>query len=247
MDARLWQDPFEAVKNDRQRSKAGNHDPKDRAHLLEDLQEQLSSISIDSQKPLYIIPVILPGGPYPENAEMRLRVRDAILSGVSVAQYIPEDTEHIGYIDIPWIREISDLKSAKEIENEQYFQDLTKNPSPPSLKRDVTHISIPYEWCKPIDEDIPANNPPKLAMPSRPPGRILLLWISDSDFSDNLPLRIRDLLSRLTAKMPPHAYVVKLIGPASSDSLRALVDDETATGYPNRSRYPDPLALGDGA
>ena len=239
VDARLWQDPFEAVKNSHALLKGHSRDSEDRAHLLDDLQDQLkdqlkdqlTTAKFDPAKPLYIIPVLLPGGPYPENAEWRLRMRHAVLSGISVAQYIPVDPEHIGYIEIPWVREITDRTLSSGIENDKhtsrlvtYIRDLVSDSPPPPLDRNITRITIPYEWCIPVrSTGAPGKEPPEYPAQKRLAGRILVLWLSDSDFSDNLPLRIRDLLSRLTKPLDGKSYVIKLIGPANSDSLRALV------------------------
>ena len=43
---------------------------------------------------------MVPGAPYAEDTEIRMRMRYAVLSGLSRVGFIPEDPEHIEFIQI---------------------------------------------------------------------------------------------------------------------------------------------------
>ncbi|MGR8929205.1 MAG: hypothetical protein ACU836_01105 [Gammaproteobacteria bacterium] len=111
VDARLWQDPFAVTE---QHKSDGEQDVPEMSCRDREENPTLShhntsafACSIKSHasnnsdaKPL-IISVMVPGGPYAENAEQRMRIRYAILSGLAVNDYAPEDSEHIGYFNTP--------------------------------------------------------------------------------------------------------------------------------------------------
>lgn len=106
VNARLWQDPFAA---------ADQHDPdkettpfpkncdelgdNNSSKLHHDIYALACSINIHAlpDDSAVIIGVMVHGGPYAESAEQRRRIRYAVLSGLAVSGYAPEDSEHIGY------------------------------------------------------------------------------------------------------------------------------------------------------
>ncbi|MGH7059749.1 MAG: hypothetical protein ACREFH_05120 [Stellaceae bacterium] len=88
IDARLWQDPFDAVA--RNVEAAGNRSPPPGNGSLTDKAE----IAEDD----LAIAVTLPGAPYPEIAETRRRLRYAVLAALHVAGFMPADEGHIGYL-----------------------------------------------------------------------------------------------------------------------------------------------------
>jgi len=64
------------------------------------LEEELS---FEKQaKQLQILAVMIPGGPYVEDVERRLRARRAIIEGLGRAGYDPEKDDEIGYFYVPW-------------------------------------------------------------------------------------------------------------------------------------------------
>jgi hypothetical protein len=90
VDARLWQDPFAAtdgIIEEPQKEKVSPHSPK---IIYEDYQP----VANDN---ITIIAITLPGGPYQEAAEIRMRRRYAILSALATQHGIPQDEQHIGY------------------------------------------------------------------------------------------------------------------------------------------------------
>ena len=89
-ESRLWQDPFDCVRAAR---KSG-------VKLL-DVQRALFKES-DKDLCKLILPVFLPGSEYPEDVEIRLRSRYAVVSALAVSGYIPEDGGDIRCFSIPW-------------------------------------------------------------------------------------------------------------------------------------------------
>ncbi len=49
-----------------------------------------------------LLAVMLDAGPYSEQAESRLRARQAVLEGLSESGFVPIDGEHIGFVTAPW-------------------------------------------------------------------------------------------------------------------------------------------------
>jgi hypothetical protein len=90
VDARLWQDPFNAVTRDlQQRDAAG---PPNDDHLITEFAPDANTLALG---------VTFPGGPYPEAAETRRRLRYAVLAALHTEGYARVDEKHIGYFRIP--------------------------------------------------------------------------------------------------------------------------------------------------
>lgn len=86
IDARLWQDPFNAVTRDLQR----------RATDFPDGDHAITTRFPGNCNTL-ALGVTLPGAPYPEAAETRRRLRYAVLAALHTEDYAPADEEHMGY------------------------------------------------------------------------------------------------------------------------------------------------------
>jgi hypothetical protein len=86
IDARLWQDPFNAVTRDLQR----------RATDFPDGDHAITTRFPGNCNTL-ALGVTLPGAPYPEAAETRRRLRYAVLAALRTEDYAPADEEHMGY------------------------------------------------------------------------------------------------------------------------------------------------------
>jgi hypothetical protein len=87
LEARLWEDPF--------------HPNLDAKRLLpfSDLTNEIKKHRTNGDQVL-LLPVMIPGGPYSEDQESRIRSRFAIVSALGRSGYAPEDAEHIGATDI---------------------------------------------------------------------------------------------------------------------------------------------------
>ena len=119
--SRLWQDPFLAVEQHRKhhtdtetekvksfdtyqiekesvqkictpQKQPENNKTKTTAHSIEELGCQIDRIS--NGKSPHVLAVMVPGGPYAENQEWRLRSRYALMAGLSASGYSPVDPEH---------------------------------------------------------------------------------------------------------------------------------------------------------
>jgi hypothetical protein len=88
VDARLWQDPFTAVKQYTDDKR--NTESRSNLHSIDYFRDHLKPNTL-------LLGVSLSGAPYPEAAETRRRLRYAVLAGLHVANYYPEDEKHIGY------------------------------------------------------------------------------------------------------------------------------------------------------
>src|SRR5258705_2341824 len=118
VDARLWQDPFQAIGPQALKSLVVSNDD---THSVEDLVRQIQQ----RDSPLVtILPVMVTGSPYAEDSEWRLRSRYALLSGLNVCNYVPEDAQHIGFIRVPWPN------------NAPAYGSAARDPS----------LVLPYEW-----------------------------------------------------------------------------------------------------
>jgi ABC-type transport system involved in multi-copper enzyme maturation permease subunit len=105
VNARLWQDPFRAVLDSVKDGKEPEIDGEFDIHNeARDEQEWKPLKSLTSKraekKTMKVLGVMVPGAPYAEDTEMRMRLRYATLSGLGRVGFIPDDAEHVGFIKI---------------------------------------------------------------------------------------------------------------------------------------------------
>jgi hypothetical protein len=116
INTRLWQDPFHGLTADE--TETG------------DSQLQIYKDNpIAETDQVTVIAVTLPGSPYQETIESRMRWRYAILSALANQQYKPMDEEHIGYFQasIPIKQEPDKSKPTTKVAFEWWSQDRDKN------------------------------------------------------------------------------------------------------------------------
>ena len=97
VDARLWQDPFAAVDAASEET-PGSEGAKQTAGSSTHTPDQIykgDPVAIGDD--ITILAVTLPGGPYQEAAENRMRRRYAVLSALANQGAVPQDEQHIGY------------------------------------------------------------------------------------------------------------------------------------------------------
>jgi hypothetical protein len=109
VDARLWQDPLVVAQKKKAELDAEalkRQVPLGRTQVHEtDALKKLVDLSVRASAPngrILILAVMLDSGPYIEQAESRLRARQAVLEGLSESGFVPKDSEHIGFIN--WIQ-----------------------------------------------------------------------------------------------------------------------------------------------
>jgi hypothetical protein len=114
VQARLWEDPFAAVARHSAKGAApAKKPPNCSGHSLTDLTAQIEELKDrNSIVEVVVMPVMVFGGPYPQNQEGRIRTRHAVLSALGRLSYAPRDEEHINYFkpcdadDTPCLPEI---------------------------------------------------------------------------------------------------------------------------------------------
>lgn len=144
VEARLWQDPLEAIAKRVEKADAGpqkecagrkgDADPNAGRHCRSPLFDAQGKPVGDASKTM-ILGVVAPGAPYFEDSETRRRLRYAVLSGLHSENFFPLDDQHVGYFR-PFDNERRGLPAAIPYE---------------ALRKDATNESILLFW---IDEDI---------------------------------------------------------------------------------------------
>lgn len=98
VQARLWEDPLQAVTRHRQQEHTSTGDySHDSQHHLKDFVKDVLQTHAPTVR---ILMAMMDGSPYVEGAESRLRTRYAILAGLNVSGYVPVNAGRLGYIDL---------------------------------------------------------------------------------------------------------------------------------------------------
>ncbi len=97
VQARLWQDPFEAVASHMQKEKATGGDMGHGHHASPGLID--GARTTPDQFRFRLMPVFVDGSPYASGVESRLRDRYALVSALGAAGYLPESGESIRYFE----------------------------------------------------------------------------------------------------------------------------------------------------
>ena len=201
VDARLWEDPFDAVHRHRREASKASEGKKATDGKVSGLLEQKNGqLRPSDERPVAVLAAMVFGGPYPEDAEHRRRMRYATLSALKVSGYIPDGTEHIGFIELShkhrWL-------GANE----------------PLLPR-----VVPYEW---FSADRPPRSVPRrllvlwldeTAFRDKPLTRL-----------DSMLCRVLAGTADPCSSTPPPALPIVVLGPAGSDSLQAMVTEIDAS------------------
>src|SRR5438876_10045315 len=107
VDARLWQDPIGVAQTqkallDEQIEKGVAKKGAAESHDICALTDLLSQRATRFDGRVLLLGVMLDAGPYSEQAESRLRARQAVLEGLSESGFVPVDGEHIGFVTAEW-------------------------------------------------------------------------------------------------------------------------------------------------
>jgi len=198
------------------------------AHSIEELRCQIYKVTRIEKKSLHVLAVMVPGGPYYESQEWRLRNRYALISGLDAAGYNPVDPEHIGYVD---------------------FEDACRRGAQPdkqSKKSDTCALPsfVPYEWfdlsdqsrLKPSFGMAGTNGMQKLNLPfSDPKNTVLVLWLNNDAFARSQNIlglldRLKNDTGRFDLEKRDHTNDIhevidiafNVIGPPDSDTLKKM-------------------------
>lgn len=117
IDARLWQDPFDAIERYRAQLKSDDkitpNDPCPRTIPASSIRHVGSEPSVKpdqsasniqkeaTAEPPGIMVAVVRGSPYADEVELRRRIRYAILAGFKSSRMVPDDEDHIGCLNVP--------------------------------------------------------------------------------------------------------------------------------------------------
>jgi len=225
VEARLWQDPFLAVAQYRERerqraleasnlrrepaaAKGGPLPPDDRHSLLRDeqgwhLKGWLDNLACEKAKPdtIRLLMPMLPGGRGEEAAEVRRRTRYAVMSGLMNSGFNPDDSDAIGYAYVP-----AELRHAKG------------KPPLPEL--------LPFEWFGRGEGPAPTD-------------WVVVLWLSQDDFFFDTVAQVRRLVDELApaclAKGDKRALDATVLGPFDSELLKTMKESGLAEALASRA------------
>src|SRR5438876_10530343 len=198
VDARLWQDPIGVAQTqkallDDQIEKGVAKKGSTESHDICALTDLLSQRATTFHGRVLLLAVMLDAGPYSEQAESRLRARQAVLEGLSESGFVPMDGEHIGFVTATWP------------------PPEANTPSPPIDRA----LLLPWEECEAKDD--PRNVFPQYTM------RVVVIWLPAVDFNVNPLRCFAALINRLAPSDVRDAIQVRLIGPANSTGLQSMV------------------------
>jgi hypothetical protein len=248
INARLWQDPVGVVNAEQEKRKQSQQD--DTTHSIEAfrhlfIEKSLPELTVSPLtrerqtadwlqrfKSLNICVVMIPGGPYVEEVERRVRARRAVIEALGQVGYVPEKDHELGYVRLPW-RPLAQNAAQCILMLEEDRRRYTKPP--PSEKvvwrseepPQSPSLLLPYEWYETEGFGLQENQKDHL----------LLLWLNDDALVDAPLARLADLISRLgfesigktaTTIFPRYDYVfppqrVVVLGPDNSGTLRNMV------------------------
>ncbi len=224
LTTRLWEDPF-----------ANRRDRKDEevttplTALCEQVKARESTPeSGPAQKSLLVMPVMVPGGNYSEDREVRIRSRYAIVSALGRSGYVPEDAERIGVLRLPWLNQ-HDLSRAqqRDRENQTSISRLWNDHgrTPPRLlgvraTRPPLAMDVRFEWYR---RKVFSTADPRIERHSH----VLVLWLDDTFFDDDPLLRLALLIEPFVFALESNELVPNrtfaVIGPRRSATLRAML------------------------
>jgi len=200
VDARLWQDPIGVAQTqkallDEQIEKGVAKKGSAESHDICALTDLLSQRATTFHGRVLLLAVMLDAGPYSEQAESRLRARQAVLEGLSESGFVPMDGEHIGFVTATWPPPEANV------------------PSPPIERA----LLLPWEECEAMDDS--KNVFPKGIK------RVFVVWLPTVNFNVNPLRCFATLIDQLTAGEIRDQIDVKLIGPANSTGLQGMIHE----------------------
>src|SRR5437773_5297629 len=207
VEARLWQDPISVAEKQKslldERIEKGLVKGDDiKSHDISTLAKLLRERVNIFHENVLLLAVMLDAGPYSEQAESRLRARQAVLEGLNESGFTPVDGEHIGFVTRSW-------------------PPPPENQLPPANAPSTAverALLLPWEECEAIG-DTKRVFPPDTT-------RVVVVWLPAGNFNPNPLRRFAALVDELLPEDPENIrdnVTVKLIGPANSTGLQNMV------------------------
>jgi len=233
VDARLWQDPLGVAQKERAALDADlqvKKVPQDRVyrHTTKALAERIKKSVIETEKQgVLVLAVMLDSGPYLEQAESRLRARQAVLEGLSESGYVPVDGEHIGFaVHEPWplVREDS---AGPEV-TPTSGATASASPAPSPVAGGGGSLMFAWEECRAVVNENERATAAQASLPQFENWNVesvFVLWLPGSNFNSNPLGNFAELLRALSNGRPEDRsdFRAKLIGPSNSTGLRAML------------------------
>jgi hypothetical protein len=102
IEARQWEDPFSAVAvarriNGSAKSESASTPSSDYPH---DVDRLTADRLKEPNAHVLVLGAMVPGAPYADDIETRRRIRYAVLAGLFQESYVPDDSEHIGFVTL---------------------------------------------------------------------------------------------------------------------------------------------------
>ena len=144
----------------------------------------------------YVMAVLVEGFPYPEDVERRLRFRYAVETAFFNQGFAPADISHIGMAQLQW--PVAAWMTPANLMTSNWYALADSNTN--------ATLNIPFEWM------------------TRGPTNVLVLWLAEEQFAD-VPLHRCELLLRNLGLNTNGGEAFKLIGPRSSDTLKAMLKE----------------------
>lgn len=263
VNARLWQDPLGvAIEDGESVGEDGQKKKYNFPHSITRFQELFIAKCTNRQNPeiwhslerqlpdltrypegVQILAVMIPGGPYVEDVERRLRSRRAVLealgSGWRSRGFDPEKEHEIGYFSVPWpgygptttlsAHSVEKSRSKNYRVFDQHKRPLSRHITegaimpvrrltPYQLRTDTRRsLLIPFEWCE-------------AEYPETQPSQVLILWLNDEEFVDAPIARLADLISWFQLRLintTGHANLylpsLTVLGPDNSGTLHQML------------------------
>jgi len=232
--ARLWEDPFGAVQLAYE-----DHATDEALHSAAALSTSFGKRWDEYEGRVQVMAVFAEATPFPEDKEVRLRLRLAVAQALMDQQWAPNDRTHIGYANLTWPRawpppspftnqgppdapagtgSSNDQTRSPDDESSGSVGGTPTNAAPNAIDAatdlEFKPMLVPFEWFKRRGTDRSA---------------LLLLWLPEDEFADSPVERLRFFLSRIV----PNALTdysnasveVNVIGPRSSDTLRRMATE----------------------
>ena len=250
VEARLWQDPLAAIDNAQRAAQSNGTNAKSPAafHALTflEMQEFLTqdageiSPGAGDTGGLHVLLAMVPDGTYAEDAESRLRDREAVVSALSAAHYRAEDEEHIGALQLSWPRTVDRTPDKPE-------PDISTILGRPRLH--TQEVLFPFERFRLL------RNVTRIAGSQE---RALVIWLPASLF-EGAPLeRLSQLVEAVRVMQPqpvakPLAagetpsnktsnLTIDILGPSGSSMLNAMLPRDPNDCAPATTNASKPLA-----
>jgi hypothetical protein len=248
IDARLWQDPLGSAAADIEEEKKleavqpitrsldaiQSHEIEQFQRLLIDkiLTGEASSNTVtilpNALERLEVLAVLVPGGPYVEDVERRLRARRAIVEALGEKGYEPEEDHKLQYFNVPWqslapncrraITAVQEMRGREENDLPRSSGGQSLIPTRAKGRPLGPNLLVPFEW---YERDRFSTGKSNIV-------HMLVLWLNDDAFLDAPLTRLSDLISWFRVfdfndKQLLPLPQFNILGPDNSGTLRKMV------------------------